>query len=125
MPLIADSVFDAGLATVQSGGTRIDICSSEPTSYATIARVTLGNKTGLTTGAPANGAVNGRRVTVPAITIGRTGQCHGDGHCHPLGAEQRQFDALRCRGADEQSGGDGRAIRSPSTPIDVTIADAT
>lgn len=71
MPFIADAVFDSGLSYAQTNGTRIDICSAEPTTYAEATSTnTLGNKTGLTTGAPEDGATDGRRVIVPAITDG-------------------------------------------------------
>lgn len=70
MSYINDSVFDSGLSTVTGSGRRMDICSAEPTTYAGVAAVSLGNKTGLTVPAPANGATNGRRVRVPAITDG-------------------------------------------------------
>lgn len=70
MAYINDNVFDNGLTYAQTNGTKVDICSSEPASYAGIAAVTLGNKTGLVTGAPANGTTDGRKVTVPAITDG-------------------------------------------------------
>jgi hypothetical protein len=63
-------VFDQGLDFADTNGTKIDICSSEPATFAAIAGVTLGNKTGLNTGATEDGATNGRRVIVPAITDG-------------------------------------------------------
>jgi hypothetical protein len=70
MAFIADTVFDNGLTVLDTNGTRIDICSQEPTTYAeATSTYTLGNAT-VNTGAPANGAVDGRRVTVPAITTG-------------------------------------------------------
>lgn len=69
---INDEAFDQGLDYADVTGTKIDICSAEPTSnlYANIAAVTLGNKTGLNTSAPQDGDVDGRKVTVPAITDG-------------------------------------------------------
>lgn len=71
MAFINDEVFDQGLDYADTNGTRIDICSQEPTTYAqATSTYTLGNKTGLNTGATQNGAVNGRRVIVPAITDG-------------------------------------------------------
>jgi len=71
MPFINDEVFDSGLDYADTNGTRIDICSQEPTSYAeATSTYTLGNKTGLNTGATQNGATDGRRVIVPAITDG-------------------------------------------------------
>ena len=69
MPFINDEVFDQGLDYADTNGTRIDICSSEPATYAGIAAVTLGNAT-VNTGATQNGAPDGRRVIVPAITTG-------------------------------------------------------
>lgn len=71
MPFISDEIFDQGLDYADTNGTRIDICSSEPTTYAqATSTVSLGNKTGLNTGAAQNGATDGRRVIVPAITDG-------------------------------------------------------
>lgn len=71
MPYINDEVFDQGLDYADTNGTRIDICSQAPTSYAeATSTYTLGNKTGLNTGATQNGATDGRRVIVPAITDG-------------------------------------------------------
>lgn len=70
MAFIADTVFDNGLTVLDTNGTRIDICSSEPTTYAeATSTFTLGNDT-VNTGAPENGATDGRRVIVPAITSG-------------------------------------------------------
>ena len=71
MAFINDEVFDQGLDYADTNGTRIDICSQEPTSYAeATSTYTLGNKTSLNTGATQNGATDGRRVIVPAITDG-------------------------------------------------------
>lgn len=69
MAFLNDNAFDNGLAWVQANGTRINICSAEPASFAGIAAVNLGNKT-VSVGAPQNGAIDGRRVVVPAITDG-------------------------------------------------------
>jgi len=71
MPYINDEIFDQGLDYADTNGTRIDICSQEPTNYTqATSTYTLGNKTGLNTGATQNGATDGRRVIVPAITDG-------------------------------------------------------
>ena len=71
MAFINDEVFDQGLDYADTNGTRIDICSQEPVSYAeATSTYTLGNKTGLNTGATEAGATDGRRVIVPAITDG-------------------------------------------------------
>jgi len=70
MPFIADTVFDNGLSYAQTNGTRLDITSSEATTYAqATSTATLGNDT-VTVGAPSNGTVDGRRVEIPAITAG-------------------------------------------------------
>lgn len=69
MPLISDEVFDQGLDYADTNGTRIDICSSEPATFAAIAAASLGNAT-VNTGVTQNGATDGRRVIVPAITSG-------------------------------------------------------
>lgn len=70
MAFISDEVFDQGLDYADTNGTRIDVCSSEPATYAAISGVSLGNKTGLNTGATQDGDTDGRKVVVPAITDG-------------------------------------------------------
>ncbi len=71
MPFMSDEVFDTGLDYADTNGTRIDITSSEATTYTEATSTnTLGNKTGLNTGATEAGATDGRRVIVPAITDG-------------------------------------------------------
>lgn len=71
MAFIADAIFDYGLAYAQTNGSRIDICSQEPTTYAAATSTySLGNKTGLTVGAPTAGDTDGRKVVVPQITDG-------------------------------------------------------
>jgi len=124
MALIADSVFDAGLATITSGGTKIDICSSEPAAYAGIAGVTLGNKTGLTTGAAANGATNGRRVTVPAITSGAPGSVTATGtasHWALSNGSSTLYAAGQLTATQAVTNGNTFTLDA----IDITIADAT
>lgn len=71
MPFIADRVLDNGLTVLDTEANRLDICSSEPTTYtAATSTATLGNKTSLSVGAPAARSPSGRRVTVAAITDG-------------------------------------------------------
>lgn len=70
MAFLNDEVFDQGLDYATTNGTRIDICSSEPANYAAVSGASLGNKTGLTTGATEAGDTDGRKVVVPAITDG-------------------------------------------------------
>lgn len=72
MPYINDEVFDQGLDYADTNGTRIDICyTQEPTTYTeATSTYSCGNKTGLNTGVTQDGATDGRRVIVPAITDG-------------------------------------------------------
>ena len=68
---INDEVFDGGLDYADTNGTRVDITSQAATTYAeATSTYTLGNKTGLNTGAPQAGGTDGRKVVVPAITDG-------------------------------------------------------
>jgi len=70
MAFIIDAVYDNGLTYAQTNGTRLDITSAEATTYAeATSTLTLGNDA-VTVSAPSNGAVDGRRVEVPAITAG-------------------------------------------------------
>ena len=71
MAYLHDNVLDDGLQYATDNGTVMHICSQEPTTYtAATSTYTLGNETGITVGAPANGSPNGRQVTIPAITSG-------------------------------------------------------
>jgi hypothetical protein len=71
MPFINDRVFDNGLTVLDTEANRLDICSSEPATFtAATTTASLGNKTSLSVGAPADRTPNGRRVTVAAITDG-------------------------------------------------------
>ena len=70
MAFINDEVFDQGLDYADTNGTRIDITSQEATTYTeATSTYTLGNDT-VNTGATQDGATDGRRVIVPAITAG-------------------------------------------------------
>jgi hypothetical protein len=71
MPFMNDEIHDQGLDYADVNGTRIDICTQEPTNYTeATSTYSIGNKTGLNTGATQNGVTDGRRVVVPAITDG-------------------------------------------------------
>lgn len=70
MSYIDDTARDSGLSWITANGSRMDICSSEPASYAQIATYTLGNKTGLSVGSPQAGSPSGRKVSVPTFTGG-------------------------------------------------------
>lgn len=70
MAFISDTILDNGLVYAQSNGSRVDVCTSEPTTYAqATSTLTLGNKA-VTVGAPENGLTDGRRVQVPPINDG-------------------------------------------------------
>ena len=71
MAFLADYILDLALSELDTGGNRLDICSAEPTTYTqATSTLTLGNKTSLSIGAPADRSPNGRKVTVAAITDG-------------------------------------------------------
>jgi hypothetical protein len=71
MPFLADRVLDLGLSVLDTEANRLDICSSEPTTYAAATgAASLGNKTSLSIGAPATRTPSGRRVTVAAFSDG-------------------------------------------------------
>lgn len=71
MAFLADYVLDAALSKLDTEANRLDITSQEATTYTeAITTYTLGNKTSLSVGAPADRTPNGRRVTVAAITDG-------------------------------------------------------
>jgi hypothetical protein len=71
MATLGDRVFDAGLSALNTEANRLDICSQEPATFteATVT-YTLGNKTSLSVGAPADRTGGGREVEVAAITDG-------------------------------------------------------
>jgi hypothetical protein len=71
MPVIADYYLDLTLAGIAAGSLRLDLCTQEPTTFAeATATYTKANKTGISVGAPADRAPNGRKVTVAAISAG-------------------------------------------------------
>lgn len=71
---VDSSVLDNGLSALKSNATTIHITSAEPTSFANVATVTLGNKNfgagNVFPAAIAAGAPNGRKVTTAAVTDG-------------------------------------------------------
>lgn len=71
MAFVADYILDAALSKLDTEANRLDICSQEPTSYAAATSTyTLGNKTSLSVGAPADRTPNGRKVVVAQISDG-------------------------------------------------------
>ena|SRR3990167_5072469 len=70
MATLGDRVYDNGLTVLDTEANVLHINSLETSTYAQTTSNSLGNKTSLSVGAPADGAVSGRRVTVAAITDG-------------------------------------------------------
>jgi hypothetical protein len=69
MATLADRVYDFGLDVLDNEANRVDICSSEPTTYtAATSTVSLGNTTSITISAPTDGDTSGRKVTLSAIS---------------------------------------------------------
>lgn len=120
MPFIADVVYDSGLTTLTTNGDLLHICSSEPATYAAAVTASLGNSA-VTTGSPANGAVDGRRVIVGAITGGTVTATGTASHW----ALTNGTDTLYATGALSAT----QAVTSGNTftldAISITIRDAT
>ena len=71
MAYLNDRVLDNGLAVLDTEANRMDICSSEPTSYSeATSTYTLGNKTSISIGSPEARSPSGRKVVVAEITGG-------------------------------------------------------
>jgi len=71
MATLGNRVFDNGLTVLDTEANRIDICSTEPTTYAeATSTYTLGNSTSLSIGAPQDRSGGGREVVVAAISDG-------------------------------------------------------
>ena len=69
MASISDYVLDAALSKLDTEANRVDICSSEPTTYtAATSSASLGNTTSITISAPTDGDTSGRKVTLSAIS---------------------------------------------------------
>jgi hypothetical protein len=67
---IADYALDGVLDKVAEA-TRLDLCTTEPTTYAqATGAASVGNKTGISFGAAGDRTPNGRKRTVAAITGG-------------------------------------------------------
>lgn len=67
---LADEVLDFGVNYIDVEATDLHILSALPTTWANVGSFTLGNKSAPVVGAPQDGASNGRRVVVSAITDG-------------------------------------------------------
>lgn len=70
MAYLNPTVLDNGLSTLTTNADRLDICDTEPTSYAeATSTYTLGNAV-VTVGAAGERSPSGRKVTVGAISDG-------------------------------------------------------
>lgn len=119
MAYLNDEALDQGLDWVDTNGTRIDICSQEPTTYTeATSTYTLGNDT-VNTGATEDGDTSGRKVVVPAITAGSVTSTGTATHW----ALTNGSDTLIATGALSSS----QAVTSGNTftltAIDITIPD--
>lgn len=65
MAYLNPEVLDDGLEYATANGTRLDLCSAEPGSYAQVATLSLGY-VAVTTSAPNNGVTSGRKVDITA-----------------------------------------------------------
>lgn len=71
MATLANRVYDNGLSVLSSEANRIDICSTEPTTYtAATSTNSLGNTTSISIGSPEDGDTSGRKVVVAAVSGG-------------------------------------------------------
>ncbi len=71
MPFLSDDVLDGGLDVLDTATTTLHICSQEPTTLAEAnSTYTLGNKTSLSIGAPADRTGGGREVTIASFSDG-------------------------------------------------------
>jgi hypothetical protein len=71
MAYLNDRVLDNGLTVLDTEANRLDICTTEPTTYAqATSTYSLGNKTALSIGAPEARTPSGRKVVVAAISNG-------------------------------------------------------
>jgi len=66
---IADTIFDQALEYLETNGTQVNICSADPTNWAGLAAVDLGNETACLYTGPADGT-SGRKTVLDAITDG-------------------------------------------------------
>lgn len=69
--MIADLLRDLALDYINDNGNRIDLCSTEPTTYSeATSTYTLANKTSITYLAIADGDTSGRKLMTDAISGG-------------------------------------------------------
>lgn len=122
MAFIADYIFDLALADLDTATSTMYICSQEPTTYAEASSTyALGNKASLSIGAPANGAVSGRRVTVASFTDGSVTATGTASHW----ALTKSGTTLMATGPLSASQAVTNGNTWSSAAFDITILDAT
>jgi hypothetical protein len=120
---LSDNVLDFGVDYIYDNAETLHVCSAMPSSYANVAAVTLGNKPTPTVGAPTNGASNGRRVVVSAITDGEvTGTDIATHWCLVKDSATAELLAAQTLSAP-QAVTDGNVFTLDA--ISITIPDAT
>lgn len=67
MAYFHNDILDNGLNLLDTAGTVMHICSAEPSTFAGVASVSLGNST-INIPAPTARTPNGRKVVVPAVS---------------------------------------------------------
>ena len=123
MPFIADYIFDLALAELDTNATHLYITSAEATTFTqATSTYALGNKATPSVGAPANGAVNGRRVTVASFT---DGSVTATGTATHWAITKTTGSTLMATGALSASQGVTNGNTFSLAAFDVTIADAT
>jgi len=122
MSFIADYVLDNGLTKLDTEANRLDICTTEPTTYAeATSTYTKGNKTSLSVGAPTDRTPNGRKVVVAAIT---DGACSGDGTVNYWAITDTGNSRLLATGAISNPQAVVNGNTFTLTAIDIGIPDA-
>lgn len=66
----ADAVFDSGLSYLTANGDRLDLCTTQPTTYAQATSTYSAGNAAVTIGSPSDRTGGGRKVTVGAVTNG-------------------------------------------------------
>lgn len=123
MPFIADSARDNGLSTLTTAGETVYITSQEAANYTEASSTyKLATKTSASVGSVQDGAVDGRRVIVAAITDG-TVNSNGTGSHWAL-CKDSATSALLAAGA--LSATQGLTAGNPFTldAISITFRDA-
>ncbi len=121
MPFINDEIFDQGLDYADANGTRLYLCSQEPTTYTEATSTYALAVATVNTSVTQDGAVSGRRVQVPIVSSGSVTGTGTVTHWALTNAASL-FLAENALGSS-QSVTSGNTF-STNAPIDVGILDA-